>query len=88
MSGWTVFVSKFHDDLRLTMTPYQNRQLRTAEIAEIVRSIPHLAPNSDFIQPSDHCFNHSNDGACGCALTERAIFEQVRRGLYYVRNVA
>jgi hypothetical protein len=86
--GWTNTVSRFHDGLKCAMTPYQGKQLKTSEISEIIRNSPNLAHNAQFIQPPDHCSNHKNKGACTCARTEGAIFEQLRRGWYYVRDIA
>ena len=88
MNGWTKTVSKFHNDLKLAMEPYQGRQLRTNEIAKIVLETPILAHDAQFIFPSDHCINHKNKGACVCALYGEGepIFELIRRGLYLVRN--
>lgn len=88
MNGWTAFATRLHDDLKQAMRPYQGRELTTSKIANIVKSILSLAQNAQFIQPSDHCSNHTNKGACTCALTDRAIFDRLRRGLYYVRNAA
>jgi hypothetical protein len=88
LTGWTATATRLHDDLKQAMKPYQGRELTTSKIADIVKSIPRLAHNAQFIQPSDHCSNHTNNGPCTCALTDRAIFDRLRRGLYYVRNVA
>ena len=88
MSGWTKTASRFHDDLKHAMEPHQGTQLKTFEIGEIIKNIPNLADDVQYIQPPDHCINHTNGGACTCALKGEAIFEQLQRGLYYVRNVA
>ena len=88
MSGWTKTVSRFHNDLKLVMEPYQGRQLRTNEIAKIVLDTPTLAHDAQFIFPSDHCINHTNKGACVCALHGEGepIFEKIKHGLFLVRN--
>jgi hypothetical protein len=88
MNGWTATATRLHDDLKNAMKPYQGRELTTAKIANIAKSNPSLAQDAQLIQPSDHCSNHTNNGACTCALTDRAIFDRLRRGLYYVRNAA
>lgn len=88
MSGWTTTASRFHDDLKEAMKPYQGKQLTTAEIGKILKSAPGLAQNARFIQPPDHCSNHKNYGACTCAHTDKAIFEQLQRGFFKVREVA
>ncbi len=88
MHGWTTTASRFHDALKEAMIPYQGKQLKTDEISKILKSIPGLAQNARFIQPPDHCRNHKNYGACTCAHTDKAIFEQLQRGLFYVRDVA
>lgn len=88
MNGWTKTVSRFHNDLKVAMEPYQGKQLKTCEIAKIILDTPILAHNSQFIYPSDHCINYTNKGACLCALQGegKPIFEKIKRGLYLVRN--
>lgn len=88
MNGWTKTASRFHDDLKQAMNTYQGKQLKTSDIGEIIKNIPNLAHYAQLIQPPDHCSNHKNNGACTCAFTDGAIFEQLRRGLYYVRDLA
>jgi hypothetical protein len=88
MSGWTKTVSQYHHDLKLAMQSYRGKQLRTSEINEIIINTPNLAPNAQLIQPSDHCINHTNNGACLCALSGEAVFEQQQRGFFNVRNIA
>jgi hypothetical protein len=87
MSGWTTTASRFHDDLKQAMIPYQGKQLTTAEINSILKSFPGLVQNARFIQPADHCRNVKNFGACACAHTDKAIFDQLQRGLFSVRAV-
>jgi hypothetical protein len=55
--------------------------MRTAEIEKIVQ-MPSLADDAELVQPSDHCVNHTCEGACNCGLTDRAIFRRVSRGVY------
>lgn len=88
MNGWTKSVSKFHNDLELAMKPYQGMELETSKIAKIIIDTPNLAHDAKFIFPSDHCINHTNKGACVCALLGEGepIFEKIKRGLYLVRN--
>lgn len=86
MSGWTTTASRFHDDLKEAMIPYQGKQLTTAEISNILKGVPSLAQNARFIQPPDHCSNVKNYGACMCAHTDKAIFEQLQRGFFHVRE--
>jgi len=80
--------NKFHEELKQAMVPYQGKKLKTSEIVEIVRNNPSLARNAQLIQPPDHCSNNKNYGACKCARTGDAIFEQLGRGLYHVREQA
>ncbi|MDQ5909957.1 MAG: hypothetical protein QG599_2052 [Pseudomonadota bacterium] len=88
MNGWTKTVSRFHNDLKVAMEPYQGRQLRTHEIAKITFNTPNLTHDSQFIYPSDHCINHTNKGSCFCVLHGEGepIFEKIKRGLYLVRK--
>jgi hypothetical protein len=87
MTGWTTTASRFHDDLKQAMIPYQGKQLKTAEIYEILKGVPSLAQNARFIQPPDHCRNVKNFGACTCAHTDKAIFDQLQKGVFLVRVI-
>ncbi|MBN1364562.1 MAG: hypothetical protein JW976_07145 [Syntrophaceae bacterium] len=86
MSGWREKAAKYHNDLKQTMIRYRGKILQTSHIREIIEQHPVLAKDSQFVYPSDHCINHTNKGACYCALTEEAIFEQIRHGIYRVRK--
>ena len=88
MHGWTTTASKYHDDLKQAMIPYQGKQLKTAEINKILKDAPGLAQHARLIQPPDHCSNVKNYGACSCAHTDEAIFDQLQKGLFLVRNLA
>ncbi len=88
MGGWTTTASRFHDELKQAMIPYRGKQLATAEISNILKSLPGLAQHARFIQPADHCRNVKNFGACTCAHTDKAIFDKLQRGLFYVREAA
>jgi len=84
-SDWSKVAEKWHDPLRRVIAKYRNAELSTDEIRFVSESIPEVGNNAQFIQPPDHCLNITNQGACSCAMTERALFVQVRRGLYLVR---
>ncbi len=81
---WSDTASKYHDDLAKAMRPYRNKDLTTKSIRNIVVGIPELKDHVAFIQPPDHCVNHTNDGPCSCSQTDRAIFLKLKRGLYRV----
>jgi hypothetical protein len=87
MSGWTMTSSRFHDELKKAMLPYQGKQLTSAEINNILKSVSGLAQSAKFIQSTDHCRNVKNFGACTCANTDKAIFDKLQRGLFYVRKL-
>jgi hypothetical protein len=82
--GWEKFASKFHDKLKEVMIPYKNKVFQTARIKEIIETVHDFRGWEQWIYPSDHCINHTNKGACYCALTEDAIFERIARGKYRV----
>lgn len=88
LNTWQETSTKFHDGLKQAVTRHSGETLRTSQIKKIVESNPSLAAHAQFVFPSDHCINHTNKGACYCALTEEAIFEKVRHGVYRVRNMA
>jgi hypothetical protein len=68
------------------MAPYQNQTLETSRIRRIIEGVPAFQGRDQWILPSDHYKNHTNNGACYCAGTERAIFERIRRGVCKVRR--
>ncbi len=84
-SGWRSLATKYHDDLQRAVAKYKGKVLKTSEVADIVRAVPSLAKDAQFVYPSDHCINRTNGGACDCAMTDRALFEHVQRGEYRVR---
>jgi hypothetical protein len=83
-SGFTKTSHKYHDELMKAMAPYKRKELTTAEIRCKVEGVPSLREKADWIYPSDHCSNHTNKGACTCAMTNNAIFKQIRPGKYQV----
>jgi hypothetical protein len=84
-SGWRGVAAKYHSELQRAVAKHKGQVLKTSEVAAIIREVPSIGKDVQFVYPSDHCVNHTNDGACYCALTDRALFEQVRRGAYRVR---
>lgn len=82
--GFEKLASKFHDKLEEVMRPYKNQVLQTARIKNIIETVHDFRGQEQWIYPSDHCNNHTNKGACYCALTEDAIFEKIARGQYRV----
>ena len=86
--GFRETSAKFHDGLKQAMASRSGETLRTSQIKKMVENVPNLAEHAQWIYPSDHCINHKNEGACYCAGTDKAIFEQIRHGIYRVRNMA
>ena len=84
-SGWRGVAAKYHDDLRGAVAKHKGQVLKTSEVAAIVRAVTSIGKDAQFVYPSDHCVNHTNDGACYCAMTDRALFERIRRGEFRVR---
>ena len=84
MAGWTDVTSKYHDMFLRAMMPYRNEVLERSQIIKIIESVPALKDYVQFVYPSDHCINHTNKGACTCALTGKAIFERIGRAKYKV----
>jgi hypothetical protein len=82
--GWEKFASKFHDKLKEVMLPYKNKVLQTPRFREIIEQVQDFHGQVQWVYPSDHCYNHTNKGACRCALTENALFEKIKRGHYRV----
>ena len=81
------FASTYHDYIVEAMENYKGQDLKTGEILKIlINRFPELEVRKDWIQPPDHCINHTNKGACYCAETDKAVFEQVKHGTYKVRK--
>lgn len=74
---------KYHSQLHQLMANYKGQILTRNQIISIFQR---YYPNSDirYLQPSDHCINKTNKGACDCAMTPNAIFEYISRGKYRV----
>ncbi|HOM11282.1 MAG TPA: hypothetical protein PLV81_14160 [Spirochaetota bacterium] len=74
---------KYHSQLHQLMANYKGQILTTNQIISIFQR---YYPNADirYLQPSDHCINKTNNGACDCAMTPNAIFEYISRGKYRV----
>ena len=84
--SFTDEVSKYHNALRMAMVPHQGCRLVNREIASILlQSNPDLSNKIDWIMASDHCADHTNQGACTCSMTKNAIFNRIGRGKYLVR---
>ena len=83
--SWTVFATKYHNQFADAMMAYEGHVLTTKEIVKILlQKFPDLHKMEAWLQPPDHCNNHTNKGACKCAKTEYAIFEQLGRGKFRV----
>jgi hypothetical protein len=83
-STWSV-VTKWHQPLRAAMIPHAGQTMGTRQINVVINSIPGIGNEAQFVQPSDHCTNHTNAGACQCAMTDGAIFERLGHASYLVR---
>jgi|GEM_PF-320733 len=88
MNTWRETITKYHNNLKNAVMRHSGEVLKTSQIKKIIEGDPSLAKDAQFVFPSDHCINHTNKGACYCAMTEEAIFEKVRHGMYRVRNIA
>jgi hypothetical protein len=79
------FATKYHNQFADAMLAYEGHVLMTKEIIKIlIQKFPDLWKMEDWLQPPDHCKNHTNNGACYCATSENALFEQLGRGKYRV----
>jgi hypothetical protein len=85
---WSNVAAQWHEPLLNAMVGFKGTKMTTAEINKVIGKIPNIGNSAQFIQPSDHCLNSTNRGACSCAETDGAIFEKLHRGLYLVRSPA
>lgn len=74
------FVSETHEPLRQLLIPHRGKEITNDQWRELVKQIPGIGSKAQYIQPSDHCTNMNNEGACECAETDRALLTRVRRG--------
>ena len=71
-----------HSKIAIAILPYRGDVLKTAEIKRIVADI-YNDLNMTSLLPNDHAAGNKNP--CRCAGTDRRIFDQKARGLYFVR---
>jgi len=76
--------ARWHEPIRQILIPRQGTEITTTQWKELVAKVPGIGSAAQYNQPSDHCSNMKNDGACDCAETDRALVRQVRRGVYQV----
>jgi hypothetical protein len=78
-------VSRYHDELAQAVQSLRGRVVGPSTIrAAFSARFPELQDLERWILPSDHSRNHTNDGACRCAMTTDALFERIERGQYRV----
>ena len=77
--------TRFHDALARALAGLQGQEIdRKLALTALLRKSPDLLPQIDWILLSDHCSNHTNKGACECALTKGALLERISHGRYRV----
>jgi len=77
-------VSRYHEAYATAVAPRRGSLMTKAEIDAAVADVIADPKVLQWLFPSDHCSNHSNDGACECAQTDHAIFHRIGRGTYRV----
>ena len=84
--SWNDFAKTFHNSIVESMEAHQGEILQKNTIVKIIISkFPELESKKGWILPSDHCIKHTNNGACYCSQTEKAIFDRIGWGKYKVR---
>jgi hypothetical protein len=76
---------RIHEALYFSLRPRSGETLSTAEILALVDSSP-FGVNLTSVLPGDHAAG--NHGSCRCSGSDFRLFDQVRRGLYRVRNLS
>ncbi len=75
---------QIHPRLKQLMQERKGNVLSTSKIKKIYKqTYPDF--NVDWVLPTDHCSNKTNNDACWCAMTEDAIFEYVKFAKFRVR---
>lgn len=86
--GWRETSTKYHNEIVDAIFSYKDVKLKRSEIIKILeQKLPDQSRGKiNLIYPSDHCRNHTNEGACYCAKSSKAIFQRVGHGEYRVRR--
>lgn len=77
-------MSLLHPKFKELMQSHRGSILSASSIKDIFRkAYPDF--NNDWVQPTDHCINKTNGGACWCAETDESIFEHQGDRTFKVR---
>jgi hypothetical protein len=80
-------ITKHHADLANLFRGLAGVEMTTAQINNYLR-VHRPESEIQWMQPTDHCINHTNDDPCECSQTPRAVFERLRRAHFRVREVS
>ncbi|KKR32121.1 MAG: hypothetical protein UT63_C0051G0003 [Candidatus Gottesmanbacteria bacterium GW2011_GWC2_39_8] len=74
---------RYHNELAELMSIHKGEILQCQEIHAIFKK---NFPDYDkkYLQPSDHCVDHTNKAPCHCSTKITAIFSRIQRGVYRV----
>jgi inhibitor of KinA sporulation pathway (predicted exonuclease) len=79
-------VTKHHADFAALFRGLGGVEMTTAQIGNYLRA---HRPESEiqWMQPTDHCVNHTNAAPCECSQTPQAVFEWLGRAHFRVRDL-
>lgn len=84
-SSYSRLATKFHDQLGRAIVPSRGSVVGPTDVRKVlVQMFPSTKDLIDWVEPTDHCVNHINKGACECAYSATALFERVGRGRFLV----
>lgn len=84
-ASMTKKVTEYHDRLAQAVAPLRGQEVTLSRIrAAYTAAFPSATDDLEWIMGTDHSRNHTNDGPCECAQTERALFEYLSRNRYKV----
>jgi hypothetical protein len=77
--------AKYHDELAALMSKHKGETLTTAQIRQLfIDEYEHLAKDIDWVQPTDHCIDHTCKDACWCSKSDNALFDYPKRATFVV----
>lgn len=82
----TPTTSKTHAALVRALAGKSGVTLTTSEIRALVEErCPEIGNDIQWLHPTDHCDNHTAQGACRCSQTGDAPMSRVSHGAFLVR---
>jgi hypothetical protein len=83
--SFTSATQRTHHALVRALAGKSGQTLTTGEIRQLVEELaPEIGADIQWLHPTDHCDNHTVQGACPCSKTEDAPLSRVSHGVFRV----